>query len=541
MQPDQLRKLARKWTIPILVLTIIGAGAAYFISHRLTPMYEAKGSLLVVAGPGQAGSASSLNINATQATTTAATLLTEPPLLQQVINQLHLDLGTDALAKEVAATPQNNTELVDVVVRDASPVRAAQIANSLMNDYVTQVTNQNTQRINQAGAALQAQIDGAQATLRQEEQQLATSQRSGQDTTALRSAVAADSALLSQLNLNFSSFKIAQAQNLETVTVAALASPPTAPASPSTLLNTVIGAIIGLLVALGVVALVQFLDQGLNNAEDVRQRLGLPCLAVVPRYRGLPTVGKRRGRRKERSAESAMEAYRRLRTNLLFSSPDAELKSIAITSVRAGEGKTSTAANLAVALANSEKRVLLIDADLRKPDQHRLFNKSLDGGFTELIVSQFAGAPSLNGVYTTDFANLSLITCGTIPPNPAELLASKRAHVLLRALAEQRDVIVIDTPPAGVVTDPLSLAADASATILVVEVGKTNAAEASNVIDALRGVGANVVGVVLNKAPKRRGRGYSYTYGYSGYGTGQQAAVVDATPQPAEHRTGAPG
>jgi capsular exopolysaccharide synthesis family protein len=144
----------------------------------------------------------------------------------------------------------------------------------------------------------------------------------------------------------------------------------------------------------------------------------------------------------------------------------------------------------------------------------------------------------LNGFRPTLFANLSLLTSGTVPPNPAELLASKRAMALLETIGPQEDMIVIDTAPAGLVTDALSVAAGASGTILVVEAGRTKASQAAGTIGALREVGANVIGVVLNKTSRRVGAGYSYRYGYSRYGeskTSQANEVSEAdllSPQP---------
>ena len=514
MQPLQLRKLVRKWTIPVIALTFLGAVVAYVVSRSLTPIYEAKGDVLVVAGPGQTATAN-ISLSASEVTSTAATLLTEPPLLRKVIDTVQLNENTDSLARQITASPQSNTELVDVVVRDPSATRAAQIDNVLMNTYVAQVTKANTDRVNQAGAALQAQLNQVQATITQENQQLATAQRNRQDTTALQATVSANTALLTQLTLNYSSFKATQAQNLETVSVAAPAATPLTPASPRVGLNTALGAFVGLLLAAALAALLEFLDQGLNTSDDIRERIGVPCLGVVPRYQ--ITGEGNLSPNQQREFDAASEAYRRLRTNLLFSAPDADLKSVVLTSARSGEGKTRTAANLAVALASSDKRVVLIDADMRRPNQHRLFGKLRDNGMSELILATTQSRiPSLNGTHATKHANLSLITSGTVPPNPSELLASHRAKLLLHSLAAKHDILVIDTPPADVVTDALSLAADASATILVVEAGRTNAAQANAVIESLRGVGANVIGVVLNKARKRASGAYYYASGYSG-------------------------
>lgn len=217
----------------------------------------------------------------------------------------------------------------------------------------------------------------------------------------------------------------------------------------------------------------------------------------------------------ERRAHAAGEAYRRLRTNLLFSSPDAPLRCLVITSVRAGEGKSRTSANLAVALAASEKRVLLLDGDMRCPSQHRLLARPMGYGVSDmLLATPTQQGLSLNGEHATRYANLSLVTCGTIPPNPSELLASSRAKGLLKALEARYDMLVIDTPPADLVGDAISLAANASATVLVIEAGKTTAQEAARVIESIEKVGTKVVGVVLNKARQRDFGSYYYYYGY---------------------------
>ena len=281
-------------------------------------------------------------------------------------------------------------------------------------------------------------------------------------------------------------------------------------------LNIAIGVVAGLLIALGIAALAEYLDQGLDSEEDVRDRLGIPCLAIVPRFNSRPGA-----RRDQRHEERAREAYRRLRTNLLFSELDNPLKTIVVTSARPGEGKTRTASNLAVSLASSEKSVLLVDADMHRPNQHRIFNKPITQGLSEMLLAASpTGHPVLNGRHETSYANLSVLTSGVLPPNPSELLASRRTRLLIHGLEKQRDILVVDTPPAQALTDALSVAAHSSGVILVVESGKTNAAQARAVIEALQNVGAKVLGVVLNKAKDRQLASYYY---YEQATTGQHA------------------
>jgi capsular exopolysaccharide synthesis family protein len=262
-----------------------------------------------------------------------------------------------------------------------------------------------------------------------------------------------------------------------------------------------------------------YLDDGLRSEEDIREKLGLTTLAVVPRYRRTRKGGVREGR----DSAAAAEAYRRLRTNLLFSSVDRPLTSVVVTSVSPGEGKTRTAANLAAITAAVDQRVLLVDADMRRPRQHTIFGQAPQEGMSELLLmSGRAGATSeVNGRHRTQHANLSLLSAGTIPPNPAELLASKHLGGVVHSLERQFDLVVFDTPPASLVTDALTLASKTSGVIVVIESGRTGARQVRATIDSLRSVGATVIGVVLNKMDNKRAPGaYGYGYGYTAQGEG---------------------
>jgi polysaccharide biosynthesis transport protein len=521
MHPQKLRKLVRRWAMPVVVITLVGGVVAYAVTRRLTPTYEAQATVLVVAGPQQAGSTTGVALNNDQVTTTAASLMTEPPILQRVIHELNLSTSTDQLARRVTAIPIPNAQLVNVTVQDPNAALATRIANTLSSDFVDQVTQTNTQRVNQAGAALEGQITTVTSTLNDEIKQLANTP-AGKDTTSLKAEITANSSLLTTLTGNYGTFRATQAQNLETVSIAAPATQPTQPASPKLALNLALGLVAGLLVALGLAAVTEYLDQGLDSEEDVQERLGVPCLTIVPRFNSRPGA-----QRDQRHEERALESYRRLRTNLLFSELDTPLKTIVVTSARPGEGKTRTASNLAVSLASSEKSVLLVDADMHRPNQHRIFNKPMTQGLSEMLLAASAtGRAALDGRHETSYANLSVLTSGVLPPNPSELLASRRTTLLIRALEKQRDILIIDTPPAQGLTDALSVAAHSSGVILVVESGKTNADQALAVIESLHNVGAKVLGVVLNKAKDRQLASYYY---YQQPASTEAAATVGPT------------
>jgi capsular exopolysaccharide synthesis family protein len=203
------------------------------------------------------------------------------------------------------------------------------------------------------------------------------------------------------------------------------------------------------------------------------------------------------------------EAYRALRTNIDFSAIDEQLKVIMITSAGPGEGKSTTAANLAVTFAQADKKVLIIDADLRKPTLHHIFERTNRWGLTNII----AGRSGIKEVISdTNINNLDLITSGPIPPNPSELLASKRMSAVLQELKAIYDVIIIDTPPALAVTDAQVVATQCEGVLLVIDSGKVKRQDAIKAKACLEHVKARIIGAVLNNIDRKKGDSYYYYY-----------------------------
>lgn len=202
----------------------------------------------------------------------------------------------------------------------------------------------------------------------------------------------------------------------------------------------------------------------------------------------------------------AAESYRTLRTNIQYSSFDEECKSIVITSSEPGEGKSTTAANLALSLAQGEKKVILIDCDLRKPSIHKNFKISNLTGLSDVLIGQ----KKLIQVLKRHGDNLLLLTSGKIPPNPSEMLGSKAMKNLLKELRENFDYIIIDTPPVQAVTDSQVLSTEADGTLLVIKAEKTKKDSVHNSINLLRKVNANIIGTVLNGVNNNSGNYHYY-------------------------------
>ncbi|MFC0296520.1 CpsD/CapB family tyrosine-protein kinase [Geobacillus jurassicus] len=204
---------------------------------------------------------------------------------------------------------------------------------------------------------------------------------------------------------------------------------------------------------------------------------------------------------------SISEQYRTIRTNIEFSFIDEPLRSLMVTSSAPLEGKSTTAANLAVVFAQQGKKVLLVDADLRKPTVDYTFRLNNYAGLTSVLTSASSLSSTLQG---TAVENLTVLTAGPIPPNPAELLSSRIMDRLLHELQEMYDLVLFDTPPVLAVTDAQILANKCDGTVLVVASGKTEIAAAAKAKELLEAANAKLVGVVLNQRKQRDGSGYYY-------------------------------
>lgn len=210
----------------------------------------------------------------------------------------------------------------------------------------------------------------------------------------------------------------------------------------------------------------------------------------------------------------ASEAYRTLRTNIQYSSFDKEMKIILITSTGPGEGKTTTAGNLAITMAQGDKKVLLVDCDLRKPSVHKKFKLSNTKGLSNYLI----GESDLEEVIHNYSKNLYILTSGTIPPNPSEMLSSKRMKNFLEKQKEEFDCVIVDSPPVMAVTDAQILSTIVEGVLLVTASGETEKEGLQRAKDQLLKVKANILGVVLTKIPVNKGKGYGYGHYYYYYG-----------------------
>jgi capsular exopolysaccharide synthesis family protein len=292
------------------------------------------------------------------------------------------------------------------------------------------------------------------------------------------------------------------------LTVVHPATVPGAPIKPNKVLNIGLGFVIGLLVGIGVVILRDVLDNTIKGPQDFEE-LGLPVLGIVPFDKRTPRspIAFRADTHGTRA-----EAYRQLRTNLQFVNVDQNPRIIAVTSGVPGEGKTTTAINLAAALAEGGYRVCLVEADLRRPTIAKALDLVPDIGFTTALI----GKANVLDVLQNAGRNLAVLACGPVPPNPSELLITEQASALIKEIASHADYTIIDTAPLLPVADGAEVAALADATILVHHAGKSTRDQIERSIAALAKVDERPVGAVLNMVTRGiGGQGYNYAYYYS--------------------------
>lgn len=331
------------------------------------------------------------------------------------------------------------------------------------------------------------------------------------------------------MKTKFQESRITEASRISNVRIVDPAVPSERPVKPKKKMNLLLGIFMGLGLGVGIAFVKEYLDHTVRSSEDL-QKLGLTTISIVPRIDIKSALEKIQQDGKVDDEEYALksrlishydpkstvaEAYRTLRTNIQFMSPDKPLRSMVVSSGGPGDGKSTTVANIAIAFANLEKKVLLIDADLRKPILHKVFDVPRGPGLTHRLVQDLNDQDVIR---ETQVPNLYLVTCGDVPPNPSELLASQKLKDFIARMKAEYDVVLLDSPPIIAVTDASILSTLTDAIMLVVNSGKTDQRVLKRSIDLLSQVNTNLIGAVLNGVNISAGYdSYYYYYHYYYY------------------------
>ncbi len=331
----------------------------------------------------------------------------------------------------------------------------------------------------------------------------------------LQAALTLYQQIYSNLLNNYEAVRLARLRSTPNIVQIQPAVIPTRPIKPQPARDISMGCVIGIFLMGSVAFLIEYLDDTLKSPEDVTRHLQLPVVGLI----GEMEKSRQKDQLKKRVYVSdnplspITEAFRTLRTNLEFAGVDKPLKSLLITSTAPGEGKSTVAANLAAVIAQGERKVILMDTDLRRPTMHRHLQIANRKGLTDL----FRDTIKLENVINSwGEPPITVITSGGLPPNPSELLASTKMETILRELESKSDLVILDSPPC-IVADPVILSARVDGVLLVIEPGKTKIGSAQVVIEQLHRAGARIIGVVLNPISRRRAGYYTKYQYYSAY------------------------
>ncbi|MFA5787051.1 MAG: polysaccharide biosynthesis tyrosine autokinase [Actinomycetota bacterium] len=522
----------------VLLATLVTLVAGLFFSFRQTPVYSAQTKLLVrpiltVSSSSGANSVYEALVSR-QSVGDEAEFVRSPEVAEKVADELRLSDPPETLINSIKVSTVASTAILAITAESTDPVRARDLADGFANAYLDVRREVAAASLVAASRALGEQLQAVQ----QQASDLSGEMAGEKDPTKKSALASQRDALIAQLG-------VLQAKAAELSPGALLpnsggqivqpASTPSRPSRPNHTRNGMLGLTLGLALGVGAAFLLDTLDERVRTQEDAESILGTSVLGTIPPVATWD--------RRERSylasvadpKSPAAEAYRGLRTNLRFVGVDGDLKTIAVTSASAGEGKTATVANLAVTLAATGARVVAVSADLRKSRLHRFFGVPNEVGMSQVLSGQ---ASLEEAIQSPGVPGLRLLSSGKAPPNPAELLASPRFDQVLKELSRVADFVLVDTPPVLAVSDASVIAPRVDGVLLVIDGKSTRRGAGVHSAEQLRQVGARILGGVLNEFSPGAKAGYRHGYEYRYYGHyGQQASgngqvMREPTPRP---------
>lgn len=509
----------RKWWWLILLATTLSTISSYIATTLEVPTYRAQATIQV----GQ--SLESVNPSATELYLGQQLAETYRQLAQRspIRNAAQEALGLEYLPG-YSVTSVQNTQLLEIEVIDTIPERAQVVANELARQLVLMgPTNSQTDFIERQ-AFIEGQLNDLEITIEETKQEYEALQGELETMVSARQIAEAENQLivlnnqLNSLQNNYTQLlaytQFGAANSLRVVEEASL---PRFPIGVDDTTTIMLGFAIGFVLSAGAAFVMEYLDDSLKTPDEIADSLGLPVIGFIADMKQADDAGLLVAKQPR---SPIAEAFRTLRTNLEFAGVDKQLETILVTSLRPSDGKSTIAGNLATIMAQGGKRVVLIDADLRRPRIHAIFDVGNRFGLSDLFRNQLSEEGVMRPLEHTE--NLSVVTSGSLPPNPTELLNSSRMNQILEGFRDIADIIIIDSPPV-LVADSSVLASKVDGTVLVVQPGRTDAKSAKAMMEQFNRVGANIVGVVLNRLPRKPGPYYSsYSYYYAPYYGGEE-------------------
>lgn len=509
----------RKWWWLVAASTLIAAIFSSLSILRQPTIYQARTTLMIgttINDPNPSGNELLLGQQLAAAYADLAN--------REIIRNATQDALAMNQLPEYIARALPNTQLIEITVNDINPQRAQMVANELATQLIllSPINAQSEERgrqefIHQRLTNLEAQIQETEAEIEKLQEELANT-FSAQQINEKQDQISSLQSKLSSLENNYGLLLSNTQQGaVNTLTIIEYADLPSRPIGPVKGLTILLAAAVGFVLAACEAYLLEYLDDTLKSPDTVMRLFSAPIIGRI--FEQPEGINENRLYEAGNSNHPLTEPFRALRTVIDFAETDQPLKKILVSSPDIGDGKTSVSVNLALSIAQKDKRVFLLDADLRKPKVHELFSLTNDRGLADLAVNgtHFAWQERM-----TEIRKVSVLTAGTMPPDPAELLSSKKMDRFLSELEGVADVVIIDGPPLFV-ADTMILASKVDGVLLVVRPGHTRRSLAKTAMENIKLAGAKVVGVVLNRIPLRgadyyAGKSYLYSYYLGNYG-----------------------
>ena len=511
-----LTLLLKRWPV-ILLGALLGAGLSLGISQQMSPVYEATATLLV-GQPIQAPNVDSRDIQTSeQLAFTYAEIGRRQSVLQRAVEALDLDITWRQLQERVRFRPVEGTQLLDVIVEAGSREEARRTADELARQLILlssvseqdEASDETSQFIRQRLESLRERIATGQARVSELEAALA-SETAVDEMGRIQDELDDLERLITDWESSYAQLLalVDGGQSASLLEVIEPAHVELSPVWPRINLNILLGTVLGVLLATGIIVWRDYWDESLRSVDDLGHDLGLPPLGTVSKIKGRHYHDKLITSLAPFSPAS--EAYRMIRSSIRFICEESPCRTILVTSGTFGEGKSLTVANLGLVMAQAGHKTIIVDADLRRPVQHRIFGVTNEGGLTELLRTQAFDFEEQ--IQETGTESLSLLTSGASTANPSELLSSDYTELLLSALAEDADTVILDGPPVLSATDAALLASLVDGVVVVVESGRTEWQALGRTVTILQQAGANLLGAVLNRVSHKSGAYYYQSY-----------------------------
>jgi capsular exopolysaccharide synthesis family protein len=519
---DYLRVFRRQLAL-IVAITLLGAAAAAAYTFRRTPVYESSASVLVRAittnafDPGSRVDQQLNMFNQRQ-------LAQSEPVAALAAKTLKTTATPAQLLEHVNVDVPANSQILRVRYQDTVPLTAQRGADAFAKAYLVSREADARAQATTSQKSLQKDIARFQKQASAAEKQIADPDADSATRQAAQAKLAAANNRLDQLLSQLSGF---QSLDFTPGTVIAAAGLPATPASPNNRLDIGIGLLVGVFLGVVLAFVRDRTDDRLRGREDLAERLDRPVLATIPPLsKRVRQEGKLRWKRRSRNSlvtleqpnSPAAEAYRTLRTRMARLASQLDINSVMVVSAGVGEGKSTTAANLAVVLAETGKDVLLVSADLRRPRVHQFFSLQNKSGLSNLLTDgtppdkrkgPVADAKQMASELWSVAPNLWVVLSGPLPPHPSALMDSDSMRQFLKEQRDLFDFIVLDCPPALVVADSMALAPLADAVLVVADAKESDRDMVSRLKEELEQVGGKIVGAVLNRS-KQAGKSTYY-------------------------------